>query len=663
MTIANKTAPFGLWESDVEIHRAVDRSVTPSYPFSFHSKYYWLESLPEEQGRMAMVRYSNNDNKKEIITPSGFSVRSRVHEYGGKCFCVYGSWLVFNNYFDNSLYCQNLETNDSPELLFSEVEISGCCGFADIISLEALGSIVLVGESEEESSENRNFLLGISFLETRGRGKPTVHRYTILSESSDFCSSPAVSPNYKNITWLEWNHPHMPWDQTQLKLAKIEFNSGQLNLGKVESLVFRNDTSVFQPGFLFDGSVIFISDSPDSDYWNFFRYAAGKTKQITDNLVEYGEAQWLFGQSRWVEIKRHFIHAIETSRSGDRIVEINIDTGQITGATEEFAQLGDLCVNRSGVVTGVAGFSDQTPKLLTYEKLDSVKTVSGTRLQSVNSDSFFKRPKHLSFASGSDDIAYGYFYQPQNSNYQLDGETNSSLKPPLIVTIHGGPTARATAEYNGLKHYFCSLGFAVLDVNHRGSTGLGRKFRQSLLGRWGIYDVEDVAAGIEHVIKKGWVNENQIFIRGSSAGGYAVLRALTKYPDMFCGGASYYGIGNLLTLSEITHKFESHYTDQLVGEKFSSSTANLPDSQFVTRSPIYQIHRIAAPMIIFQGSDDRIVPPELANEIVDGLKRRKVPHQYIEYEGEGHGFRKPENRADALYRETRFYQNIIRNMK
>ena len=227
--------------------------------------------------------------------------------------------------------------------------------------------------------------------------------------------------------------------------------------------------------------------------------------------------------------------------------------------------------------------------------------------------------------------------------------------------VHGGPTSRTDKSYQPLKQYFASLGFAVLDINHRGSTGYGRAYRQRLLGQWGEVDVMDIADAIAYLITQDEVDARSIFIRGGSAGGYAVLRALTVYPDLFAGGACYYGIGNLITLSEITHKFEARYTDMLVGEPFNPESASAPKSRYRSRSPIFQMDKLTAPVILFQGMLDKVVPPEVTGEVVELLKSRGIPHAYTEYANEGHGFRSAENRIDSLERETGFFIDILKD--
>ena len=270
------------------------------------------------------------------------------------------------------------------------------------------------------------------------------------------------------------------------------------------------------------------------------------------------------------------------------------------------------------------------------------------------------RAQPIAYPTRDGERGYAYFHGPFNRRYRGPPDA----KPPLLVMVHGGPTGRTTPEFHPLKQFFTSLGYAVLDINHRGSTGYGRAYRQRLLGCWGEIDATDIADGVNYVVEKNLADPALVFIRGGSAGGYAVLRALTRFPEMFSGGACYYGIGNLITLARITHKFEGYYTDRLIGEKFDPRTADdlarNPASRFVERSPVFHLDRLNSPLILFQGLQDKVVPPAISREVAECLDKKGIPYQYIEYENEGHGFRQLPNRVDSLERETAFFASIIR---
>jgi dipeptidyl aminopeptidase/acylaminoacyl peptidase len=251
--------------------------------------------------------------------------------------------------------------------------------------------------------------------------------------------------------------------------------------------------------------------------------------------------------------------------------------------------------------------------------------------------------------------AHAYFYPPRNSSFEA---TIDSL-PPLMVLIHGGPTARVLPLFEPRIQYWTTRGYAVVDVNYRGSSGYGRRYRDALYGRWGERDINDVVDAIHFLVVRELIDPERIVLRGSSAGGYAVLQLLVHYPKLFRAGASYYGIGNLATLASITHKFEKYYTDRLIGEDYDQATANKSSSLYYQRSPIFYLDQLNAPLVLFQGLDDKVVPPSLSKEVVKALEDRGISCQYVEYPNEGHGFRSKKARVDALERETRFFSEIL----
>jgi dipeptidyl aminopeptidase/acylaminoacyl peptidase len=264
-------------------------------------------------------------------------------------------------------------------------------------------------------------------------------------------------------------------------------------------------------------------------------------------------------------------------------------------------------------------------------------------------------PAQLAYPTRDGSEAHAWYYRPVNHRYRAPAEE----LPPLLVMVHGGPTARCDSSLNLLRQFWTGRGFAVLDVNHRGSTGYCRQYRQALQNKWGVIDSADVADAVMYVTREKMADPRMVCIRGGSAGGYVVLRALTLFPDLFCAGASYYGIGNLVTLMEFTHKFEARYLDGLLGEAYHGRLSDRPGTPYFDRSPIHQVSRLKSPMIIFQGLDDNVVPPRLAHELVDTLEQGGVMHQYVEYAGEGHGFRNQDTRVDSLQKEASFFVRVI----
>ncbi len=642
-------ARYGSWESHMDIEAAVDKASYPQYPFECMDRVYWLQSLRERDGRTSVMLHVGN-GRAHPVTPAEFDVRTRVNEYGGKCFCIIGNRIIFNNHADGTLYCQELRTGSSPAVFARETS-GESIGFADLV-VSGCGSWVLAVSERQQDSESSCGIVAIPYDSAdpdRDRSRDLIR----LASGSDFYAAPALSPDGSVLAWMEWSVPDMPWDRTRLMVSSVCHEHGCISLQSVTAAVDNPDTAVCQPGFLPDGTLVFASDSPACNFWNLFAYRGQELVQITDEQAEFGEAHWTFGQNRWVASSDSRVIAICTRRYGDRIVEVNVKTGQCSNLSDEFASCSHLWANQRGEVLFVAHHDDRLAEVV---QLCPSKNRPASNVLTPNPGmETCSKPEFLEFPTGNREVAYGYLYRPCNPGYAgLEGTL-----PPLVVMVHGGPTSRATREYAGIKQYFCSLGFAVLDVNHRGSTGFGRTYRQSLLGNWGEHDCEDIRAGVRHVLQEGLADPRHVFIRGGSAGGYAVLRALTRHAALFCAGASYYGIGNLITLSEITHRFESRYTDQLIGERFDPEVSRQPDSLFVRRSPVFDLDRIECPLILFQGGQDRVVPPSLAREVVSLLEQKGIRHAYHEYPEEGHGFRQTVNRVDSLCRETHFFSSLV----
>ena len=325
--------------------------------------------------------------------------------------------------------------------------------------------------------------------------------------------------------------------------------------------------------------------------------------------------------------------------------------------TNQLAALKHMSLGEDGLLLCMACYENKMPSIVqvNHGGLDEISIA----IDDCSGMDHVPVPEFVEFATSREEMAYGLFFAPLNPGYTGP----CSRHPPLMVMIHGGPTGRSSRGYEGIRHHYCSLGFAVLDVNHRGSTGFGRTYRQGLLGNWGVDDCEDIAAGIGYLIRQQQIDPELVFMRGGSAGGYAVQRALTRHNELFCAGASYYGIGNLITLSEITHRFESRYTDQLIGEEYDRNRAQNPASRYRKRSPIFEMDKLNCPLILFQGSEDRVVPPELSHEVVELLKRKGIHHAYHEYVGEGHGFRNKSTKLAALSAEIEFFTDIVRKKR
>ena len=455
----------------------------------------------------------------------------------------------------------------------------------------------------------------------------------------------------------------MQWDKSCLMKARLVSDGGRITLDDLTTVVDEANYSVSQPGFMGE-TLVFAGDHDACDFSNFHQFPNGGSDasvgQITDESTEFGEAHWVFGQCRWQSLSNSNLVAVETTFEGDRLVEISLEHGITRRVDHLFASVSHLSRDGEGILF-VAGFEDRAPQIcrLNLESFEISFDLNGPAGNDEHDETvsvlWTQSPMPIEYPTSDGASAHAYFYPPKNTLYQApEGE-----KPPLMVLVHGGPTSRSSKEFSPLKQYFVSLGYALLDINHRGSTGYGRQYRQKLKGAWGEIDAGDIADGIRYVVDQGLADANRVLIRGGSAGGYAVLRALTEYGELFAGGACYYGIGNLITLSEITHKFESRYTDGLIGEPYAAETASRTTSRYHQRSPIFQIDKLRSPLILFQGLDDKVVPPAVSQEVVESLKKKNLTHEYHEYANEGHGFKMAATKIDSLTRETAFFARII----
>ncbi len=703
-------ARHGLWHSAQTVEQWLAQPAAPSYPFWFDGRLHWLEARAREGGRIALMRESTR-GARQCITPAEFNLRSGVHEYGGKCFCIVDNAIVFNNFADGRLYRQSLahprplqveplhavtvandgaggnqsvgqshnqsdgrsnshsnSNSDNQSNNRSAGQNDGNSNsdsansnapqhsraFADLVALPNANAVLAVMETQTANGA-QDALVAVP-LSTEGDAEPQV-----LRSGADFYAAIVASPDGKRVAWLEWNHPFMPWDCTRLYVAELHCNAGRFTLGEAQCIAGADDgaRAVCQPGFLADGSLLFLVDDAANDFWNFFQYQNGHTLQITDDQYDYGEPHWQFGQRRWVQVDDKVL-AIAGTLEGDHMRWIDVrarKSSDAIGAIAGCYHLHDAAVDADALLW-VAADEARNATIATWQWRQTTTVQLGAPAVPARQLDCTP-PRAIEFATRDGECAHAYFYPPHNPRYQPP----EGVKPPLLTVVHGGPTARATNEYHPLKHYFASLGYAVLDINHRGSSGYGRAYRQRLLGRWGEIDADDIADGVRYVLQQNWADPKLVFIRGGSAGGYAVLRALTRFPELFCGGACYYGIGNLITLAQITHKFENCYTDRLIGERYDEASASLPHSRFVQRSPIFHLDKLSCPLILFQGRDDKVVPPAVSREVVAKLAEKNIRHEYIEYENEAHGFRKMPTRIDALNRETAFFAEIIRTRR
>ena len=618
----NKT--YGSWISPITSDLIVSETVRLGQVILGNESTYWTEGRPQEGGRNVIV-CCTADGQVNDVTPEPFNVRSRIHEYGGGAFAVVDKTVYFSNYLDNQIYRQEMGARP--------VAITAGSGrrYADFIIDEKRNRLICVVEDHSDLSQNEpvNSLMSLNLVDGMTQ---------IIAGGNDFYASPCISRDGSHLAWLTWNHPNMPWDSTELWVATWNENGTIANLKQVAG---GHNESIFQPKWSPDNKLYYVSDR--NGWWNLYYLQNGQTKPLFEVEAEFGRPQWVFGMSTYGFVSAEKIICAYTQNGVWYLASIQTKTRKLERIETDYTSIESVQVN-TNMVAFIGGSPSQFSSVA---KLDLATQYPYVIRKSCNVElqlECLSTSQTIKFPTADGLISYAFFYAPQNDRHIA----SESELPPLIVVSHGGPTGATSNTLSLNLQYWTSRGFAVLDVNYGGSTGYGRAYRERLNNRWGIVDVEDCINGAKFLVDQGQVDSNRIAIKGGSAGGYTTLCALT-YHDFFKAGASYYGIGDLEALATDTHKFESRYLDGLVG-KYPEEMET-----YRHRSPIHAIDLLNCPIIIFQGLDDKVVPPNQAEAMVRALKSKGIPVAYVPFDGEGHGFRKSQNIKRALDAELYFY--------
>ena len=633
------TAPYGSWASPVTSELIVADSIGIGDVVLHGDDIYWTEMRPADNARNVIVRRTP-DGAARDITPPEYNVRTRVHEYGGGAFCVTGpggagSTLYFSNFADQRIYRQVVSASGevgAPRPLTPEIDMR----YADGEVCERRRMMVCVREDHSSSwREAVNTIVAIDL--ERGRSR-------VLVSGASFYSSPRLSPDGSALAWLSWNHPNMPWDGCELWVADL-LDDG--TLGERHLVAGGADESIFQPSWSPSGVLHFVSDR--TGWWNIYRAAAdfGSVEPVCAMDAEFGRPAWVFGLSTYGFVSDERIICTYTQSGEWHIGEIDTTTGTLTTVPTPFTDIGTLHV-ASQHVAFTAGSPTMPMSLMRHDLADSSTTRLRSSSEAVLEDGYVSRPQSIEFPTENGLTAHAFYYPPTNAGFAAPDDE----KPPLIVISHGGPTSAADSSLDLRKQFWTSRGFAVLDVNYGGSSGFGTVYRRRLNDNWGVVDVDDCINGANYLAGQGLADADRLIIRGSSAGGFTTLLALTTR-DIFSAGASYYGISSLDGLMRDTHKFESRYLDTMVG-RFPEH-----EERYRERSPINHIDSLSAPMIVLQGLDDEIVPPNQAELMVNALREKGLPVAYLTFEGEQHGFRQAANIRRALEAELYFYSRVF----
>jgi dipeptidyl aminopeptidase/acylaminoacyl peptidase len=626
-------APYGSWISPFRAGEVSSGTLSFGGIQATQDSLCWLEYRPGESGRGVIVRKAGGSIVD--VTPRGRNVRSRVHEYGGGAFAVWKDVVVFANLEDQRLYRQ--VGNGPPRSITQAAGIDAGHRFADLRFSPDGTWIVCVQEVHRQAVPTVNRLV---VLPSDGSGPPRP-----IAEGRDFYSSPRLSPDGRHLAWLEWDHPNMPWDGTELWIADMQEDRTITEPRQVAGGVAE---SIFQPEWSPKGVLHFVSDR--SGWWNLYRLGESEVAAIAPRSAEFGSPAWTFGQSHYDFLPDGRIVCLIHDQGSATLEVIATESGERTAIPIPWTTfMRDLTAEPGGDRIWITAASPTRP--YTLLEVDT-RTHQVTEVRSSASfpitDSYISAPESIWFPNREGEQVHAFYYAAHNPDFQApEGE-----KAPLLVTCHGGPTSQAFPDLKPSYQYWTSRGFAILDVNHGGSTGFGRAYRERLVGKWGLLDATDCVDGARDQARKGRVDEGRLAIRGGSAGGFTTLCALT-FHDAFRAGAAYYAVADLEALARETHKFESRYLDRLIGPYPEAAAV------YRERSPLYSADRISRPVIFFQGLEDQVVPPAQAEAMVAALKARGVPHAYLAFAGESHGFRAAKVRARCLEAELYFYSKIL----
>jgi len=593
-----QTAPYGSWRSPLtaaEVARAGVRLAEPAV--GDDGSVWWLERRPLAGGRTTLVRDG------EDMTPEGFNVRTRVHEYGGGAWLLHGDSAVVSNFEDGRLYRDREPITPPGPYRYADLHVGG-------------GRLLCVRETHGHEVVNELVALPLE------GGEPE-----LLAGGRDFYSFPRLGPGGE-LSYTCWDHPDMPWDGSELWRGEERVAGGP-------------EESIWQPQWGPGGELYWVSDR--TGWWQLYRDG----KQLTDVEAELGYPQWLLGGSTYALLGDGAVAVIRCRHGEERLCLLR--DGELEELELPYTAFGfPHLAARGERLVFVAASVQEEPAVITWsaaEGATAVKRASDDPLDPA----WTSIPREIEFAGSRDRPTYAWYYPPTNPEF----EGPQGERPPLLVQSHGGPTAHATPELQAEDVLFwTSRGFGVVDVNYGGSTGFGREYRRRLNGEWGVVDSEDCIGAALHLAEQGEADGERLVIHGGSAGGYTTLCALV-FHDAFSAGASYYGVADAETLAQDTHKFESRYLDRLIGPYPEQAAL------YRERSPIHYVDRLRVPVILFQGLEDEVVPPSQAEQMVEALRRNGVPHEYLAFEGEQHGFRKAETVERCLEAELGFYARVF----
>ncbi len=622
-----RTAPFGFWDSPLAAHSVAAASVRFADLRWDGNDLYWREGRRSEGGR-AVIRRCGADGSIATLTPDGCNVRTLVHEYGGQSFAVADGLIVFSNLADQQLYRQKDLQPPVP------VTAPGAMRYADGVIDTPRKRLICVREDHGKPDMPVNALVSVD-LERDAYGE-------VLFGDSDFVAAPALSPRGDQLAWISWNHPNMAFQKTTLWLADLD-STGRI--AGMRAIADNPSESILEPRWSPDGILHFVSDR--TGWWNLHRWTGNAAEAVAPLRAEFSAPLWFLG-----------LHCYGFAADGTILAAVNVDgiwslrrlppgAAEWTVESERWVDLAQI-----GVSGSHAAFLGATPdgeqEIVQFDPVSGATHTVTTAGPTVLEPEYISRAEPIAFESENGATAHGFYYAPANPYFTgPPGE-----KPPLIVMAHGGPHYATSMKFDSVVQFYTTRGFAVLDVNYAGSNGFGRAYRDRLWKRWGMADVQDCEAGARALVRHGLADGNRLIIRGESAGGYIVLRALTE-SDAFRAGSSHYGPADLERLLLESHKLEASYPLNLIGPWPEDAAL------YRARSPLHNAEKIKAALIIFQGAQDKVVPPEQSRRIAEAARRSGAIVEYHEFANEAHGFRAAAALEAVLNAELAFFRRVI----
>ncbi|HXP66266.1 MAG TPA: S9 family peptidase [Steroidobacteraceae bacterium] len=629
-SIADPTvAPYGSWASPLSAEALAAGGISFGDLRSANGRLYWTENVPARGGAIALFSYT--DGAVAPVTPEDANVRTRVHEYGGAPFIVDGNTVYYSQYSDQRLYALK-EGGKAVAVTPDKYRYADC--IAQPAAQKASAALICVREDHTDPAHVRNTLVRLPV--------PIAGAGDVLFAGTDFVSYPRLSHDGKRIAFITWNHPNMPWDGSELHVA--ELTAKGLEAAKV--IAGGATESVQEPQWDRDGTLYFISDR--SGFWNLYAQRADGAHPVWTRAAEFAAPLWQFGQSNYVLLGDGRAVVNFRERGTSRLAVLDLKSGSHRELELPYVDFSHLVRIDAQHIAAVAGSSKAPLSIVTIDTGSAKVTTLRTAGQSPLTADSISVAVPIDFPSAHGRTSHAFYYAPTNPKYR---GTPGTL-PPVIAFVHGGPTSLSSPSLRSGIQYWTSRGFAVVDVNYGGSSGYGRAYRQELNGQWGVVDVEDTIAAVRFLIDTQRADPDRTAISGGSAGGYTVLVALST-SDVFKAGADHFGVSDMTALARDTHKFESRYLDSLIGP--------LPAAQAVydSRSPLNHLDGFKAPVLVLQGAEDPVVPPNQSQRIVEALRARHVPVAYVLYPGEGHGFRNPKNIINSLQAELSFYGQVF----